>query len=44
MINENRSLAFEKGSRVVFLGDSITTNGLFIAKIFDYYHTYLPER
>ena len=36
--------AFENGARVLFLGDSITTNGLFIAKIFDYYRTYLPER
>ena len=36
--------AFKEGARVVFLGDSITANGLFMAKIFDYYRENLPER
>ncbi len=35
---------FQKDARVCFLGDSITANGLFIAKIFDYYRTHYPER
>ena len=39
-----QDMSFEKDARVVFLGDSITANGLFIAKIFDYYRTNFPER
>ncbi len=38
------SLLFEKNARVCFLGDSITRNGLFMAKVFDYYRTHFPER
>ena len=34
---------FEKNSRVCFLGDSITTQGKWIARIFDYYSTNLKD-
>ena len=37
-------MLFDTHSRVVFLGDSITANGRFIANIFDYYKENLPER
>jgi lysophospholipase L1-like esterase len=35
---------FEQDARVVFIGSSTVASGLFIAKIFDFYRTYLPER
>lgn len=41
---KHQDLSFKDGARVLFLGDSITSNGLFIAKIFDHYRTHLPER
>lgn len=44
MSNFCQDISFKEGARVCFLGDSITADGLFIAKIFDYYRTYLPER
>jgi lysophospholipase L1-like esterase len=34
---------FEKDARVLFVGDSIITNGRFVAKIFDYYKTNFPS-
>lgn len=34
---------FAKGSRVVFLGDSITNNGAFISEIFKYYAAKYPQ-
>ncbi len=37
------SKKFEKNARVCFVGDSITANGGYIAKVFDYYRTNLPE-
>ena len=37
------SLKFEKNARVCFVGDSITANGTFMGKIFDYYTTKYPE-
>lgn len=37
------SRAFSKNARVCFVGDSITANGGFIAKIFDYYCEKHPE-
>lgn len=37
------SKLFEKNARVCFVGDSITANGTYMAKIFDYYREQLPE-
>lgn len=34
---------FENGSRVTFIGDSITIGNNFVSRIVDYYHTNLPE-
>ena len=35
---------FPKGARVLFIGDSITCNGTFMAHIQEYYRTHFPER
>ncbi len=34
---------FKRGARVMFIGDSITCNGKFIAHIQEYYRTHFPE-
>ena len=43
-MTQNNDLSFQKDARVVVIGASTVTGGGFIAKIFDYYRTYLPER
>lgn len=35
---------FQKGDRVVFVGNSITNNGAFYHNIFQYYVTRFPEQ
>lgn len=39
-----KKLGFPKGTRVVFLGDSITHANDYISRIADYYHENLPNR
>ncbi len=34
---------FPRGARVMFIGDSITHNGMFLAHIQEYYRTHFPE-
>lgn len=35
---------FEKASRVVFIGDSITYSNNYVSRIFAYYAKYQPKR